>query len=210
MKKDGNGFFFVFLDPPFCESSQTYCYDDQVIPPGCERGDSEGLLTLTTEGSVIFFWITIITCMVSILLKVVKMERKLGKYAVRQPSFARSKETAYRGLFYIGAFWITFFPITTLLAVTRNAQWALNHKGFVLAMALLSKLTAPLIGFFHTLILFRKRFAMCLKPRNSLAWIPQIPYVGPWVVQMANRPSKKKMTTRARPDKAEIPAPLSN
>ena len=206
------GWCYIAVDPPFCDSnSQTpYCFEGQVISGGCDRGDSEELAA-TTEGSVIFFWIVIIICMGSILLRVIKMERKLGKYAIGQNSFKRSKETAYRALCYIGAFFVTFFPITVCLALTRDAQFALDHRGLIFFFALLSKITAPMIGLFNALIYFRKRFAKCMKPRQSLAWIPRIPLLGPWVLHFATRekkhhhPSKRTQRSTAHSHSSATP-----
>ena len=89
--------------------------------------------------------------MVLIVLKVRRVEERLGRYAIgnsstgvvrgNEPSFLRTKATSRQALLYIAIFFITYIPLALRWAFDTDAD-AQNARDFVLA--LLVKVLTPM------------------------------------------------------------------
>mmetsp|Transcript_10138 Transcript_10138/g.22290 ORF Transcript_10138/g.22290 Transcript_10138/m.22290 type:complete len:529 (-) Transcript_10138:282-1868(-) len=184
---------------PFCHASNnTYCMEDGelLLPTECSRGDGFHTSSDTMSfGNVIFLWVVVVICMILIVTKVFRMERRIQRqYGDTTASLNRTRETAQQSLLYIGVFMVSFLPISVLQLVTDNEDDPVKNKAVIFVLALLTKTLTPLIGFFNAFIYFRKRFRILLREDQSLAFLTTLPWIGPWMVELS-RPRRRTPTT---------------
>ena len=118
----------------------------------CERGENYEFLRDFALYSVIVLLLTIVISMVLIVLKVWHTESQLRKYAVGvqqtegsiTAKLYRTRETAWQGLSYIGAFCASVIPFVIVKFIEENS-WAPDTKSAtLLPFALLTKFLGPL------------------------------------------------------------------
>jgi hypothetical protein len=153
------GFCWIWHYPPNCH------HDEEVE---CLRG---GNLSLYLIGPMsIFLLVIIFIAMLIMVLKVRQTELRMRRYAGgRNSQLEMTKETGKQALFYIGAFFLTFFPIIMLQMLYDH-----RYRGYYFWFAVLVKFFTPLQGFFNAFIYLRKRFRELTEPGGSLSFLRTI------------------------------------
>jgi hypothetical protein len=114
-----------------------------------------------------FQFLTIAIAMILITLKVCKRELRSQSYAGGSSNrLQRTKETGKQALYYIGAFFLTFFPM-----IMMQVLYDYRYRGFYFWLAVLGKFFTPLQGFFNAFIYLRKRYRELTDPGHSLAFL---------------------------------------
>jgi hypothetical protein len=138
------GFCWIYEYPPGCLS------DHEV---DCIRGEDAYEFT-SSAGVAGPLFIVIFIAMVLITLKVRQTELRIRRYAGgHNRELELTKQTGIQALFYIGAFFLTFFPLVML-----DLLWNVRYKGYYFYFAVLAKFLTPLQGFFNAWIYMHKRF----------------------------------------------------
>jgi hypothetical protein len=122
----------------------------------CLRGeDYYNFSRLCGVGSAGITGLIILVSMFFIFWKVRQTEIQLNKYAAEgaDVKMQRTKETGIRALYYIGAFFICFWPLVAIQITPLEETEENRTIYFVLSV--LSKLLNPLQGFFNAWIFMR-------------------------------------------------------
>eukprot|EP00527_Entomoneis_sp_CCMP2396_P007607 CAMPEP_0198137414 /NCGR_PEP_ID=MMETSP1443-20131203/894_1 /TAXON_ID=186043 /ORGANISM="Entomoneis sp., Strain CCMP2396" /LENGTH=370 /DNA_ID=CAMNT_0043798819 /DNA_START=73 /DNA_END=1185 /DNA_ORIENTATION=- len=149
------------------------------FPPGCETHDEiecqrgESFVGQSTNWFSVFFvfcFCVIAVCMILITLRVRLTELRIQQYAGGSTNhFERTRETGKQGLYYIGAFFVTFFPVFMI-----QILYDYRYQKIYFFFAILAKLTFPLQGFWNAWIYLHKRFRTLTQQDGSLAFVGRL------------------------------------
>ena len=189
----------------------------------CERGENYEYLSNIALNSIILLLLTIMISMVLIFLKVRHTESQLRKYAVgeQQPQgnitakLYRTRETAFQGLSYIGAFCASVFPLVIVKVIEENSADPDSKSAVLLAFALLTKFLVPLQvralvqdyclsgyfdrshsfsypfqqGFFNASVYLRKRVYKLTEDGECFSLLRKVPLLWWWIENKMKTPT---------------------